>query len=210
MASLALLHRQRACQMVLIDPKSRGLAPFANFPHLLRPLVTDTTAAGAALTDLVGEMEQRDRTGVSSPPIIVVIDELADLLMTGGREVEQPLTRLLQRGRGAGIHVVAATQKPSASALNPLIRSNFPMRIVGRVVSAGDALMAAGVGGTNAERLTGRGDMLAVTQGCATRFQGAYIDEAQIAQLSGWLNAGAAGRGGVLTLQRPTALVRAS
>lgn len=186
-ASLAYLSHQSECLMLLIDPKWRGLAPFAGLPHLLYPPLSNPADARDGLEKLVAEMERRDRSGLQRPRIVVVIDELADLLMMGGPELETYLTRLVQRGRGAGIHIIAATQKPSAATVSSLMRSNFPMRILGRVVSAQDAHIAAGVGGTNAERLLGKGDMLAIVQGQCCRFQAAYISEPEIRRLVHWL-----------------------
>jgi S-DNA-T family DNA segregation ATPase FtsK/SpoIIIE len=111
---------------------------------------------------------------------VLVIDELADLLMTSDAPVQQALTRLIQRGREAGIHVVAATQKPTAAVLGPLIKANFPVRLVGRVSSANDARTAAGWSGTGAERLMGRGDFIAIAEGRSTRFQAAHVSPAEI------------------------------
>jgi S-DNA-T family DNA segregation ATPase FtsK/SpoIIIE len=193
-ASMAYLHRQSDCQIVLVDPKGRGLRVFDGLPHLLYPPASAIPDAIAVLTDIVMEMERRDRLGIDRPLIVVVVDELADLLMQGGEEVERGLTRLVQRGRGAGVHVIAATQKPSAEVISSLLRSNFPMRIVGRVVNPADAYLAAGVGGTNAERLMGRGDMLAVLQGQVIRFQAAHIPEPAIRHLVQWLRSRYAGR----------------
>ena len=113
-------------------------------------------------------------------PVVVVIDELADLLMTGGRPVQRALTRLTQRGREVGIHVVAATQKPTAAVLGPLIKANFPVRLVGRVTSIEDARTASGWSGTGAERLLGRGDFLAVAEGQVNRFQAAHVSPEEI------------------------------
>jgi S-DNA-T family DNA segregation ATPase FtsK/SpoIIIE len=183
-ASLAVLNRQSVCQLLLIDPKGRGLAPFAGLPHLLRPPVSSVGEATEALQALVTEMERRDAAGAAWPHIVVVIDELADLLMQGGPELESALARLVQRGRSAGLHVAAATQKPAASVIGSLIRSNFPLRIVGRVCSAQDALVAAGVAGSNAEKLLGRGDMLAILGSQMQRFQGATIGESDIRDLA--------------------------
>jgi S-DNA-T family DNA segregation ATPase FtsK/SpoIIIE len=113
----------------------------------------------------------------------MVIDELADLLMTGGKPVQRALTRLTQRGRGAGIHIVAATQKPTAAVLGPLVKANFPVRLAGRVTSAADARTATGWGGTGAERLLGRGDFLAVAEGRLTRFQAAHVSPEEIREV---------------------------
>jgi DNA segregation ATPase FtsK/SpoIIIE-like protein len=117
----------------------------------------------------------RERPGVTKPLIVIVIDELADLVQTGGPEVIKGVGRLVQRGREAGLHVIAATQKPSSSIIGPLITANFPVRLVGRVVSADDARVAAGIGGTSAEGLNGHGDFIAITAGEVIRFQAAYI-----------------------------------
>ena len=110
----------------------------------------------------------------------MVIDELADLLMVGGKQVQEALTRLTQRGREAGIHVVAATQKPTSEVLGPLVKANFPVRLVGKVTSAGDARTASGWSGTGAERLLGRGDFLAVAEGRVIRFQAAHVSPEEI------------------------------
>ncbi len=112
--------------------------------------------------------------------MIVAIDELADLVQTGGPAILESLGRLVQRGREAGIHVIGATQKPSSAVIGPLVKANFPVRLVGHVVSAEDARVAAGVGGTGAEKLTGRGDFVAVYGPGLIRFQAAYISVNEI------------------------------
>jgi S-DNA-T family DNA segregation ATPase FtsK/SpoIIIE len=186
--SLALLNHRRQMQFVLIDPKGRAFEPMAGLPHLLRPtacpalsgIVTEPDQAAQALSDLVNLMEQRDRSRVTEPRIIVAIDELADLVQTGGPAILEGLGRLVQRGREAGIHVIGATQKPSSAIIGPLVKANFPVRLVGRVVSAEDARVAAGVGGTGAERLTGRGDFVAVYGPGLIRFQAAYTSVSEI------------------------------
>jgi S-DNA-T family DNA segregation ATPase FtsK/SpoIIIE len=114
---------------------------------------------------------------------VLVIDELADLLMVGGKRIQQALTRLTQRGREAGIHVIAATQKPTAAVLGSLIKANFPVRLVGRVTSAEDARTATGWSGTGAERLLGRGDFLAVAEGRVLRFQAAHVSHDEIREI---------------------------
>ncbi len=115
--------------------------------------------------------------------IILVIDELADLLMVAGAEAERPLTRLLQRGREAGVHVVAATQKPTAAVIGSLVKANFPVRLVGKVTSPEDARVATGWKGTGAERLLGRGDFIAVAEGQLHRFQAAYVAPEEVRQV---------------------------
>ena len=178
--SLALLHHRRQLQFVLIDPKGRAFDAMHALPHLLRPIVTQPDQAVQALGDLVNLMEQRDRSRVTEPRIIIAIDELADLAQTGGPAILENLGRLVQRGREAGLHVIGATQKPSSAVIGPLIKANFPVRLVGRVVSAEDARVAAGVGGTGAERLTGRGDFVAIYGPGLIRFQAAYISNSEI------------------------------
>jgi S-DNA-T family DNA segregation ATPase FtsK/SpoIIIE len=122
--------------------------------------------------------------------VVVMIDELADLLMTGGKPVQRALTRLTQRGREVGIHVVAATQKPTAAVLGPLVKANFPVRLVGRVTSIEDARTASGWSGTGAERLLGRGDFLAVAEGRVTRFQAAHVSPQEIRETVTYLAQG--------------------
>jgi len=177
MVSLALVNRQSRLQMAVIDPKNRGLAALAGMPHLLVPPIADETAAGALLQRLVGEMERRDRHGISSPHIVLVIDELLDVLSAGGRTVETALTRIAQRGREAGMHLIAGTQKPATSALGPMLKANFPVRLVGRVGSVEDARVATGVAGSGAEKLLGRGDFIAVAAGQVIRFQAALAEK---------------------------------
>jgi S-DNA-T family DNA segregation ATPase FtsK/SpoIIIE len=172
--SLALHNPQRQLQLLLVDPKGRGFAPLAGLPHLLCPPIADAPAALARLTWLVQEVERRDRHGVCEPRLVLFIDELADLLMIGGPELEFALTRLSQRGREAGVHLVACTQKPTTAVIGSLTKANFPVRLVGAVTSPEEAKVAAGISGTGAERLQGHGDFLLVLKGQTTRFCAAY------------------------------------
>jgi S-DNA-T family DNA segregation ATPase FtsK/SpoIIIE len=108
---------------------------------------------------------------------------LADLVILGEAPLSDLLTRLVQRGRQAGVHVIAATQHPSSAILSSVMRANFPLRLVGRVVSANDARVASGRAGTDAHLLNGRGDFLAVSGGeNPIRFQVAYIDKKELKQ----------------------------
>ena len=136
-------------------------------------------------------MERRDRDLVARPRIVIVIDELADLLQTCGSALEALLTRLTQRGRSAGISVVACTPKPIARAVGTLIKANFPVRLVGRVTSKSDALVATGISGSGAEKLSGRGDFLLIAGGETIRFQAAQSGKSgckeQTNQKQGWL-----------------------
>jgi S-DNA-T family DNA segregation ATPase FtsK/SpoIIIE len=174
-ASLAIFNSQRVLQMVVVDPKGRGLKVFEGLPHLLVPVVTRVEDAVSVLERIVGEMERRDLEGRSEPRVVVVLDELADLVQVGGRPVEELVRRLTQRGREAGIHVVGCTQKPAAAVIGGLVKSNFPVRLVGSVASPEDAKVATGLAGTGAERLLGQGDFLVVVKGQVTRLQAAYL-----------------------------------
>jgi S-DNA-T family DNA segregation ATPase FtsK/SpoIIIE len=189
-ASLAWHNSQRALQVVLVDPKGRGFGPFEGLPHLAHPVVTDVEEAAEVLGWLVEEMEARDTEGRCEPRVVVAVDELADLVQVGGRAVEQQLVRLTQRGREAGLHLVACTQRPAAAIIGGLMKSNFPVRLVGAVASPEDAKVATGLGGTGAERLLGQGDFLVVAKGQVTRMQAAYVGEADIGALVAELQAG--------------------
>jgi DNA segregation ATPase FtsK/SpoIIIE, S-DNA-T family len=179
-ASLALLNPPASLQFLLVDPKARGLAPFQSLPHLLLPVLSRTDLILDALSRLVVEMERRDSQGRSHPRIVVVLDELADLVQTGGRPMELVLTRLTQRGREAGIHLIACAQKPTALVIGSLVKSNFPVRLVGAVPSPEDAKVASGLPNTGAERLLGQGDFLLIAKGQLTRLQAAYLDPTDI------------------------------
>ena len=192
--SLAMTHRRSQLQFVLVDPKRRAFTPFAPLPHLLRPIIGDAAEATSALGELVQLMETRmlaptqaeaqaSGQDASEPRIVVVLDELADLMHARGQALVAPLTQLVQRGREAGIHVIACTQKPSAQALGTLVRANFPARLVGKVASPEDARVASGLLGTGAEKLAGRGDFLAVAAGQIQRFQAAYVSPVEMDQI---------------------------
>jgi S-DNA-T family DNA segregation ATPase FtsK/SpoIIIE len=173
--SLALHNPQRNLQLLIIDPKGRGLAALAGLPHLVCPPVTSVAEALDRLLWLADEMDRRDAHHAASPRLVVFLDELADLLLVGGRELEFVLTRLSQRGREAGIHLVACTQKPTVAVIGSLTKANFPVRLVGAVTSPEEARLAAGMSGTGAEGLQGRGDFLLVHRGRNTRFSAAYV-----------------------------------
>jgi S-DNA-T family DNA segregation ATPase FtsK/SpoIIIE len=189
-ASLVLFNNQRTLQLVLIDPKGRGFLPLEGLPHLLVPPVVHCDEAAHVLDRLVGEMERRDQEGRSEPRLVVVLDELADLVQVGGAEMERLLTRLTQRGREAGVHLVACTQKPTAAVIGGLVKSNFPVRLVGSVASPEDAKVATGLAQTGAERLLGQGDFLVVAKGQVTRMQAAYIADERLRELVARLREG--------------------
>jgi S-DNA-T family DNA segregation ATPase FtsK/SpoIIIE len=187
MANFPALRREaeREISLVLIDPKGHAFGPFEGLPHLARSVIWEVGEMTEVLQSLVRLMERRSgngRVGIQ-PRVVVVIDELADLLMVGGKDVQWALTRLTQRGREAGIHIVAATQKPTTAVLGSLVKANFPVRLVGRVTSVEDARTATGWSGTGAERLMGRGDFLAVAEGRVIRFQAAHVSAAEIQEV---------------------------
>jgi DNA segregation ATPase FtsK/SpoIIIE-like protein len=187
-------------RLVLIDPKRVELGGFADIPHLLVPVVVEPDLAVTALRGLVQEMEGRYKllaahhvrnidgynalAGVAQlPRIVAVIDELADLMMVAAAEIEELICRLAQLGRAAGIHLVLATQRPSADIITGLIKANVPSRIAFAVSSGVDSRVILDEAG--AEKLLGRGDMLylPVDQGKARRLQGAYVSDRELDRL---------------------------
>ena len=187
--SLAMSNRLGEIQLLFIDPKRNGFEPFARMnqaqrlPHLLRPVIDDVHQAIFTLGEMVSEMVRRDQQRITEPRLIIFIDEVADLMEQGGKAMDRLMTRLTQRGRSAGIHLIACTQKPLAATIGSLTRSNFPVRIIGSVTSPDDARIAAGIASTGAEKLLGRGDFLLVVKSQVTRFQGAYVSENEIRQV---------------------------
>lgn len=173
--SLAATNRRHKLQFALIDPKSRGFGPLAYLPHLIAPIATNVRSAVELLERLVAEMDRRDSQQISSPRIVIAVDEVVDLMMMGGKQVEFALTRLAQRGREAGLHLILGAQKPASSVLGPNLKANLPIRLVGRVGSVEDARVATGVAGSGAEKLSGQGDFMAVSGGEVIRFQAAYV-----------------------------------
>ncbi len=178
LASLIAFQKPRDLQVIIVDPKGNGYRLFERLPHLLCPIVRDVEDAAANLQWLTGEMDRRELDGVSRPRIVLLLDELADLLMQGGREVEGQLQRLVQRGRSAGIAVIACTQKPTASAVGSLVKANFPARLVGKVTSGTEALVATGQPASGAEKLAGKGDFILVAGGQTLRLQVAHLPAA--------------------------------
>ena len=186
-------------KFILIDPKRLEFAAYADIPHLIFPIVTDPRRAIAALKWAVETMEDRyammAQAGVRNcaeynsrlkpeddlyfPLIVVIIDELADLMMTAGKDVEQSIARLAQMARAAGIHLIAATQRPSVDVITGLIKVNFPSRIAYKVTSKVDSRTILDMMG--AEKLLGKGDMLFLdTKGAVHRVHGAYVTDAEI------------------------------
>ena len=175
LSSLCVQHRPYELGLVIIDPKNRDRDGFMRTVerHLLLPVARDNSMAMTALDKLITVMEKRSVQTEPLPRIIVYIDELADLCMTGGVTVLDAITRIAQRGREAAVHLLLCTQKPSTKAIGSLLKSNLPLRLVGRVTSAEDARIASGQAGCGAEKLSGSGDFIAIAMGKAIRFQAA-------------------------------------
>lgn len=188
-ASLVMHQKPRDLQIALFDPKGYSFSSFARAPHLMFPIIRTADEALSHTQRLVAEMERRDADlstnaqRIARPRVVIVIDELADWMQRCGSELEILLTRLVQRGRGAGFSLIACTQKPAARIIGSLVKANFPVRLVGRVASADDARVAAGIGGTDAVKLAGRGDFLLIAAGQIVRFQAAYIKPDEVASL---------------------------
>lgn len=183
LASLAYFASPTDLRLLLVDPKGHGLGVLQTLPHVLGAVIADHGEAALRLRELVAEMERRDRAHINRPLLVLAIDELADLLQTGGKTVEQALTRLSQRGREAGIHLVAATQKPTATLVGSAMRANFPVRLVGAVSSRDEARYASGIVDSGAETLAGHGDFILVAKGASLRFQAAWVSTGEIDQI---------------------------
>ncbi|MFC2048216.1 DNA translocase FtsK [Chloroflexota bacterium] len=188
-------------QFIMIDPKRVELVMFNSIPHLAAPVIVDAGKALDALRWLSQEMNQRyqtlatasarniegynkDKQGKEKMPyLVLVIDELADLMMTGGDEVEHTLCRLAQLSRAVGIHLVVATQRPSVDVVTGLIKANFPTRVSFAVTSQVDSRTILDGGG--AEKLLGRGDMLYMPTeaGKPKRLQGCFVSDAEAERL---------------------------
>jgi len=173
--SLAMHNPAHSLRMLLIDPKGRGFGGLEALPHVVGPVISDSGAAALQLSRVITEMERRDREKLSRPLLILAVDELADLIQTGGKEVEAMLNRLAQRGREAGIHLIAGTQKPTAALIGGSMKANFPVRLTGAVAGRDEARYATGITDSGAEKLSGKGDFLLVVKGDAVRFQAAWI-----------------------------------
>jgi len=190
--------------MILIDLKRVELAAYNGLPHLMVPVITEPAAAKAAMKWAVNEMENRYRrfAGASSrnvkaynesradpedrmPYIVIVIDELADLMMREGKQVEDPIVRLAQKARATGIHMVLATQRPSVNVVTGLIKANFPSRIAFAMASQIDSRTILDTPG--AEDLIGRGDMLYQPSDLPRpmRLQGVFVSDPEIGRVVG-------------------------
>ena len=191
-------------KLILIDPKVVELAEYNGIPHLLMPVVTEPKKAAGALGSAVAEMEKRYKlfaeTGVREiksynrlaetredleklPYVAIVIDELADLMMVAGKEVEDYICRIAQKARAAGMHLIVATQRPSVDVITGLIKANIPARIAFAVSSQIDSRTILDGGG--AEKLLGMGDMLYLPLGASKpiRVQGTYVKDEEIGKV---------------------------
>jgi len=190
-------------KMILIDPKRVELSGFMDIPHLLVPVVVEPEAAVASLRWAVKEMEERYKLfamhgarniaafnervpglGLSPLPyVVIVIDELADLMMVAAGEIEDLICRIAQLARAVGIHLIVATQRPSADIITGLIKANIPSRIAFAVTSGVDSRVILDEMG--AEKLLGRGDMLylPIDEGKPRRLQGAYVSDRELDNL---------------------------
>jgi len=193
LTSLALVHAPEELRLVLVDPKGRGFGAFAGLPHVVGGILREGAAVEKRLTWLVEEMAWREESGVRTPRVVVAVDEVADVV-AAAPGCGELLTRLATRGREAGLHLVLCTQKPTAEAVGSLLRANLPCRLVGRVTSAQEAVVASGIKGTGAERLLGRGDFLLVAGGEVVRFQAGYVTGEEIGVMVEMLRAEAGER----------------
>lgn len=197
-------------QLILIDPKRLEFAPYADIPHLLFPIITDPRSALSALSWAVNTMQERyekmaavgvrsladyqalalqDKSYKPFPYVVIIIDELADLMMTAGKECEESIARLAQMARAAGIHMIVATQRPSVDVVTGLIKVNFPSRMSFRVSSKMDSRTV--LDGVGAEKLLGRGDMLFLDaqQSSLRRLHGAYVTDKDINAVVSYIKA---------------------
>ena len=200
---ISLLYKARPedLKLILIDPKKVEFNIYKDIPHLYAPIVSEPKKAAGALASAVAEMERRfeliEEVGVRDitsynavtendpykehmPHMVIIIDELADLMMTAPDEVETAICRLAQKARAAGIHIIIGTQRPSVDVITGLIKANVPSRIACTVASQVDSRTIIDIAG--AEKLIGRGDMLFAPVGSAKpmRVQGAFVTDAEV------------------------------
>ncbi len=201
-------------RLIMVDPKMVELGVYNGIPHLLIPVVTDPKKAAGALQWAVSEMMKRykafSEVGAKDlasynnharkegkealPQIVVVIDELADLMLVAAKEVEESICRVAQMGRASGMHLVIATQRPSADVITGLMKANIPSRIAFAVASGMESRIILDT--TGAEKLVGKGDMLyaPLGQGKPKRVQGCFISEEEVANVVDFIKEGATAR----------------
>ena len=200
--SLLYRHPPEKCKFILIDPKMLELSTYEGIPHLLCPVITEAKRAASVLGWVVKEMESRyrlmTRVGVrnidgynekhkiSMPYIVVIVDEMSDLMLVAGKEIENYIQKLSQMARAAGIHIIMATQRPSVDVITGTIKANFPTRISFQVTSKIDSRTILGEQG--AEQLLGKGDMLYMSSANRiVRIHAPYVSENEIDKINNFL-----------------------
>ena len=197
--SLLYRHTPEKCKFILIDPKMLELSTYEGIPHLLCPVITEAKKAASVLGWVVKEMESRYRLmtkeGVRNidgynakhklpmPYIVVVVDEMSDLMLVAGKEIENYIQKLSQMARAAGIHIIMATQRPSVDVITGTIKANFPTRISFQVTSKIDSRTILGEQG--AEQLLGRGDMLYMSSANRiVRIHAPFVSDGEIEKIN--------------------------
>ncbi|MEE2710273.1 MAG: FtsK/SpoIIIE domain-containing protein, partial [Gemmatimonadota bacterium] len=204
-ASLMCTRSPEQVRFLMVDPKGVELTPFEASPHLLAPVVVDPSDFAPVLDGLVQVMQQRyvlfrkvntrnirsynEQVFTPLPYLVMVVDELAELMLGGGRDAESTLVRLAQMGRAAGIHLVLSTQRPTVDVVTGLLKANISTRIGFAVASQTDSRVILDLSG--AEALLGQGDMLLLGRDSPLprRVQGAFVEEDELARIVGfWSN----------------------
>ena len=200
--SLLYKHGPNKCKFILIDPKMLELSTYEGIPHLLCPVITEAKRAASVLGWVVKEMESRyrlmTRVGVRNidgynskhklpmPYIVVIVDEMSDLMLVAGKEIEGYIQKLSQMARAAGIHIIMATQRPSVDVITGTIKANFPTRISFQVTSKIDSRTILGEQG--AEQLLGKGDMLYMSSANKiVRIHAPFVSENEIEKINNYL-----------------------
>ncbi len=200
--SLLYRHKPDLCKFILIDPKMLELSTYEGIPHLLCPVITEAKKAATVLGWVVKEMENRyklmTKVGVRNiggyntkhklpmPYIVVVVDEMSDLMLVAGKEIENYIQKLSQMARAAGIHIIMATQRPSVDVITGTIKANFPTRVSFQVSSKIDSRTILGEQG--AEQLLGKGDMLFMSSANRiTRIHAPFVSENEIEKINNFL-----------------------
>jgi len=200
--SLLYRHTPDKCKFILIDPKMLELSTYEGIPHLLCPVITEAKKAASVLGWVVKEMESRYRLmtkegvrnidgyntkhALTMPYIVVVVDEMSDLMLVAGKEIENYIQKLSQMARAAGIHIIMATQRPSVDVITGTIKANFPTRISFQVTSKIDSRTILGEQG--AEQLLGKGDMLYMSSANRiVRIHAPFVSENEIEKVNNYL-----------------------
>ncbi len=200
--SLLYRHTPDKCKFILIDPKMLELSTYEGIPHLLCPVITEAKKAASVLGWVVKEMESRyrlmtkegvrnidgynDKHSLPMPYIVVVVDEMSDLMLVAGKEIENYIQKLSQMARAAGIHIIMATQRPSVDVITGTIKANFPTRISFQVTSKIDSRTILGEQG--AEQLLGKGDMLYMSSANRiVRIHAPFVSENEIEKINNFL-----------------------